>query len=228
MSKPEILVIDDEAEIRTLLEITLRNNDYKVVTAASAREGMLLAAHHPPDLILLDLGLPDENGQEVLKKLRTWFNKPIIILSVHDDEKNIVAALDNDASDYLTKPFRTSELLARVRMLLRNVNRAEIEKEIVSGDVEINLVARLVKKNGETVKLTATEFNLLALLARHEGRVLTHTFLINEVWGPGHPEQAQTLRVFIGQLRKKIENDQNDPEYILTEPRVGYRFRIKE
>jgi two-component system, OmpR family, KDP operon response regulator KdpE len=224
MSKQEILVIDDEVQIRKLLEITLRNNDYKVIQAATAKEGLALAASHPPDLILLDIGLPDENGQSVLKKLREWYHKPIIILSVQNDEENIVMALDNDANDYLTKPFRTGELLARIRSYLRNSGITEEKSEITIGNLSIDFKSRTVKKKNEIVKLTATEYNLLCLLAQNEGRVLTHQYILNQVWGPAQADQSQSLRVFIAQLRKKIENDYNNPELILTESRVGYRF----
>jgi two-component system KDP operon response regulator KdpE len=224
MSKQEILVIDDEAQIRKLLEITLRNNDYKVVLASTAHEGLTLAAAHPPDLILLDIGLPDENGQTVLKKLREWYNKPIIILSVQDDESNIIQALDNNANDYLTKPFRTGELLARIRSSIRNSDVLEETTKVTIGDLSIDFTSRTVKKDNETLKLTATEYALLALLIKNEGRVLTHQYILNQVWGPGNADQSQSLRVFIAQLRKKIENDYNNPELILTESRVGYRF----
>lgn len=221
-----ILIIDDEVEIRKLLEITLRNNGYKVIQATTAGEGLSLAASHLPDLILLDLGLPDENGQAVLKKLREWYHKPVVILSVQNDEDNIITALDNSANDYLTKPFRTGELLARIRALLRITSSGE-STIINAGDLQIDPGARTVKKKNELVKLTATEYTLLLLLVQNEGRVLTHQYILREVWGPNHtPEQAQTLRVFIGQLRKKTETDPNSPEYIHTESRVGYRFRI--
>jgi two-component system KDP operon response regulator KdpE len=224
MSKQEILIIDDEAQIRKLLEITLRNNGYKVVEASTAHEGFVLAASHPPDLILLDIGLPDENGLSVLKKLREWYSKPIIILSVQNDEQNIIKALDSDASDYLTKPFRTGELLARIRAFIRNSDVHEEASTITIGDLFIDFKTRIVKKDNETVKLTATEYTLLSLLIKNEGRVLTHQYILNQVWGPSNVDQSQSLRVFIAQLRKKIENDHNNPELILTESRVGYRF----
>lgn len=224
MSKQEILIIDDEAQIRKLLEITLRNNGYKVVEASNAHEGLTLAASHPPDLILLDIGLPDENGQSVLKKLREWYNKPIIILSVQDDEANIISALDNNANDYLTKPFRTGELLARIRSYIRNSGVSEEISSLIIKDLSIDFKTRLVRKKDEIIKLTATEYNLLALLAKNEGRVLTQHYILNQIWGPGNADQSQSLRVFIAQLRKKIENDYNNPELILTESRVGYRF----
>ena len=224
MTKQEILVIDDEVQIRKLLEITLRNHGYKVVEAATANEGLVMAAGHPPDLILLDIGLPDENGLVVLKKLRQWYNKPIIILSVQNDEENIIKALDSDASDYLTKPFRTGELLARIRAFIRNSDTPQETSTITIGDLVIDFKTRLVKKDSETLKLTATEYALLVLLVKNEGRVLTHQYILNQVWGPAQADQSQSLRVFIAQLRKKIENDANNPELIITESRVGYRF----
>ena len=228
MIKQEILIIDDEAQIRKLLEITLRNNEYKVVEASTATEGLSLAASHPPDMILLDIGLPDENGLSVLKKLRSWYRKPVIILSVQNDEENIINALDADASDYLTKPFRTGELLARIRSSLRS-NSVQGEKEIVlAGELTIDFNTRTVKGKPGIIKLTATEYNLLALLVKNEGRVLTHTYILNQVWGPGNAEHSQSLRVFIAQLRKKIETDYNNPQLIRTESRVGYRFMLPD
>jgi two-component system, OmpR family, KDP operon response regulator KdpE len=224
MNSPEILVIDDEVQICKLLEITLQSNDYKVIQANTARDGMIAAASHSPDLILLDIGLPDENGQEVLRKLREWYNKPIIILSVQSDEANIVKALDNGANDYLVKPFRTGELLARIRTALRN-NANDEELAILNfKNLSIDFVGRTVKKDGEILKLTATEYSLLALLAKNEGRILTHQFLLRQIWGPGYIGQSQYLRVFIAQLRKKIEVDPNQPEFIVTASGVGYRF----
>lgn len=228
MNSAEILIIDDEIQIRKLLEITLQSNDYKVSEAATAREGLIKAANHPPDMILLDLGLPDENGHSVLQKLREWYNKPIIILSVQSSEEDIVKALDNGANDYLVKPFRTGELLARIRSVLRNTGDEEESAILESGDLQIDLSLRVIKKKNEIIKLTATEYTLLALFARNEGKVLTHQYLLREVWGPGYINQSQYLRVFIAQLRKKIENDPNRPEVIVTESGVGYRFVAKE
>ncbi len=224
MNKPGILVIDDEAQMRKLLDITLQTNGYQVTLAATAKEGLILAANHPPDLILLDLGLPDKSGQEVLKSLRQWYTNPVIILSVQHDEEAIITALDNGANDYLSKPFRTGELLARIRSALRTFNTEEGEPLIGGPGLEIDLTARTVKKNNELIKLTLTEYSLLALLARNEGKVLTHQYLLRAIWGPGFISQSQYLRVFIAQLRKKIETDPNRPEYILTESGVGYRF----
>ncbi len=227
MNKANILVIDDEAQIRKLLEITLQSNDCNVTEAITAKEGLTVAALHPPDLIILDLGLPDQNGHEVLKQLREWYTNPVLILSVQDGEEDIIKALDNGANDYLVKPFRTGELLARVRSALRSVSH-EITPLIINGDLQIDLAQRTVRKNEEIIKLTATEYTLLALLAKNEGKVLTHHYLLREVWGPGYITQSQYLRVFIAQLRKKIETDPNRPEYLLTESGVGYRFVRKE
>jgi two-component system, OmpR family, KDP operon response regulator KdpE len=187
-----------------------------------------MAASRPPDLVILDLGLPDENGHIVLQKLREWYTKPIIILSVQKSEEDIVKALDNGANDYLVKPFRTGELLARIRSALRSTTGGESNPVIDCNELQIDLSARSVKKNNEPLKLTATEYNLLALFAQHEGKVLTHQYLLREVWGPGYINQLQYLRVFIAQLRKKIENDPNRPVYINTESGVGYRFVAKE
>lgn len=224
MSKPVILIIDDEAQIRKLLQITLESNDYNVLQAATAKEGMITAASHPPDCILLDLGLPDESGHEVLQQLREWYTKPVIILSVQSSEEDIVKALDNGANDYLVKPFRTGELLARIRSAIRGNNTEEDNQVLDCGDLQIDLAARWVKKHEEPVKLTTTEYALLSLLAKNEGKVLTHQYLLREVWGPGYISQSQYLRVFIAQLRKKIEDDVNRPVHIVTESGVGYRF----
>jgi two-component system KDP operon response regulator KdpE len=219
-----ILVIDDESQIRKLLEITLDSEGYKTLFAATAKEGLLLAANHPPEMILLDLGLPDDDGQDVLVKLREWYQNPIIILTVKSAEAEIVKALDNGANDYLTKPFRTQELLARIRTALRNLNPMPNDPIMTFGDVSVDLASRLVRINNEPVKLTATEYNLLVLLLKNEGRVLTHQYLLREVWGPGYADQTQYLRVFVAQLRKKLERDPNRPKHLLTESGIGYRF----
>jgi len=228
MNNTSILVIDDEPQIRKLLSITLQSNDYKVFEASTGKEGLILAAGHPPDLILLDLGLPDESGHLVLKHLREWFNKPIIILSVQSDEADIVRALDSGANDYLIKPFRTGELLARIRSALRNAANQSPAPIANFNDLSIDFVNRLVRKNNAIVKLTTTEYSLLVLLARNEGKVLTHRYLLNQVWGPAHQNESQYLRVFIAQLRKKIESDPNRPTHIITESGVGYRFITHE
>lgn len=224
MNKAEILIIDDEPQIRKLLEITLASNDYKVWQAETAKDGIILAANHPPELILLDIGLPDKSGHEVLKDLRTWYNKAIIILSVLNSEEDIVQALDNGATDYLTKPFRNAELLARIRSAIRRNQSPNNESKLIFNDLEIDLTARIVRVNEETVKLTATEYNLLILFAKNEGRVLTHQFILKEIWGVGSQTETQYLRVFVGTLRKKIENNPNQPKHIITESGIGYRF----
>jgi two-component system KDP operon response regulator KdpE len=224
MAKPEILVIDDEEQIRKLLSITLQSNGYAVREASTAKEGIIMAGNHPPELILLDLGLPDKSGHDVLTELRAWYTKPVIILSVQKSEDEIIKALDSGANDYLSKPFRTGELLARIRSALRSATTEDGTQIIQFNDLQIDLSSRLVKKGGELIKLTSTEYGLLALLARNEGKVLTHQFLLRAIWGPGYINQSQYLRVFIAQIRKKIENDPNRPKSLLTESGVGYRF----
>jgi two-component system KDP operon response regulator KdpE len=227
MNRPEILIIDDEPQIRKLLAITLQSEQYAVKEAVTAKEGLIMAANHPPDLILLDLGLPDEDGHVVLKKLREWYTGPVIILSVQKSEEDIIKALDNGANDYLAKPFRAGELLARIRSAIRSSIEEDTDAVINFRGLQIDLNARTVKKNDVPVKLTSTEYNLLVLLARNEGKVITHQFLLRAIWGPGYINQTQYLRVFIAQIRKKIEADPNRPEYLLTESGVGYRFADK-
>lgn len=224
MNKAEILVVDDEPQIQKLLKITLESNDYKVWQAETGKEGIVMAANHPPELILLDIGLPDKNGHEVLKELRTWYNKSIIILSVQNSEQDIVSALDNGATDYLTKPFRSAELLARIRSAIRRNQLPNYHNKMVCGELEIDVAARWVTKNKEPLKLTATEFNLLVLFAKNEGRVLTHRYILKELWGPASQTETQYLRVFVGTLRKKIEINPDSPKHIITESGVGYRF----
>ncbi len=228
MNKSEILIIDDEPQIRRLLEITLQTNQYLVKGAVNAKEGLIMAENHPPNLILLDLGLPDESGHIVLQKLRQWYTNPIIILSVQKNEEDIIKALDNGANDYLSKPFRTGELLARIRSAIRTTNWEEGETLLQFGDLQIDLVSRAVRKNGALIKLTTTEYSLLSLFVRNEGKVLTHQYLLRAIWGPGYINQSQYLRVFIAQIRKKIEDDPNRPKYLITESGVGYRFLNKQ
>ncbi|MDX1602227.1 MAG: response regulator transcription factor [Salinimicrobium sediminis] len=224
MNKQEILVVDDEPQIRKLLKIILESHDYKVVLASNGIEGINLAANHSPELIILDLGLPDKSGHEVLHELRTWYEKPIIILSVIDSEEDIINALDSGATDYLTKPFRTGELLARIRSSIRLTQHVEVQQVITSGDLEVDLTSRTVLREKEIVKLTSTEYNLLVLLAKNQGKVLTHQYLLKSIWGLGAQTETQYLRVFIAQLRKKLEKDPNHPEHFITESGVGYRF----
>lgn len=224
MNKQSVLIIDDEPQIRKLLEITLKNNDFDVRLATTGHEGLVQSANHPPDFIILDLGLPDISGHEVLLHLREWYNQPVIILSVLNNEEDIVNALDHGASDYLTKPFRTGELLARIRLCLRkNFHEPNAEIKII-GDLEIDFVARTFKKNKHLIKLTTTEYQLISLLAKNEGKVLTHQYILKNIWGNSYQDQSQYLRVYVAQLRKKIEDDPVHPNYIITESGVGYRF----
>lgn len=226
MNNASILVIDDEAQIRKLLTITLESFDFRVQEAATAKEGIVMVANHPPDLILLDLGLPDENGHDVLRHLREWYSNPIIILSVQSSEEDIINALDHGANDYLVKPFRTGELVARIRSALRKSAADENNPVMEAGDLTIDFSARIIKKNNTVIKLTATEYTLLALFAKNEGKVLTHQYVLNQVWGPSYKNESQYLRVFVAQLRKKIETDPNRPIHIVTESGVGYRFVV--
>ena len=225
MNKAEILIIDDEPQIRKLLEITLQTNQYAVKQAASAKEGLIMAANHPPDLILLDLGLPDENGHIVLQKLRKWYTNPVVIVSVEKSEEDIVRALDNGANDYLSKPFRAGELLARIRSALRAANTEEGDTVLNFGELQIDLYSRIVKKNNALIKLTATEFNLLALLVRNEGKVLTHQYVLRAIWRPGYINQSQYLRVFIAQLRKK--NRERSKQTRVSSYRIGSRLQVR-
>ncbi len=219
-----ILIIDDEVQIRRLLEITFSAHGFKVTEATTGKEGLVAAATYNPSLIILDLGLPDIDGVDILKKLREWYHKPVIILSVRNSEEDIVDALDNGANDYLTKPFRTGELLARIRVALRQSNGEEGNPILVFGSLTIDLTSHTVSMNGRQLKLTNTEYNLLALLARNAGRVMTHQSILKEIWGFGYIGQTQYLRVFVAQLRKKIEDDPARPKLLITESGIGYRF----
>ncbi len=219
-----ILIIDDEAQIRRLLEITLSVNGYKTIQATNGKDGLISAATHHPSLIILDLGLPDTDGQELLKQLREWFCKPVIVLSVRSSEEDIIMALDNGANDYLTKPFRSGELLARIRVAIRLGENKEDKTILEFGSLSIDLSNHVARKDNEILKLTSTEFSLLSLLAKNQGRVLTHQYILKEVWGYGYVEQTQYLRVFIAQLRKKIEDNPSKPALLITESGIGYRF----
>ena len=225
MNKSTVLIIDDEASIQKLLQIILESHDFKVIQATSGLEGLKLAASYLPDVILLDVGLPDISGHEVLAQLKDWFSKSVIMLSVQNSENDIVAALDNGATDYLTKPFRTGELIARIRAAIRRNATDQKTAQWTFHQLRIDLVARVVWKNDQVVKLTQTEFNLLVFFAKNEGRVLTHQQLLKEIWGVGSQLETQYLRVFVGTLRKKIEDNPNHPEHLITENGVGYRFQ---
>ena len=222
-SKIRILVIDDEAAIRNLLRSSLERH-YEIIEAASGSEGLAKAESDHPHLVILDLGLPDQSGFEVLKSLRKWTTIPILILTVQDDEAMKVDLLDAGADDYLTKPFSVPELMARIRVGLRNHNSEEATPVFKSEDLEIELNRKTVKVSGVPVKLTATEFLLLSLLVRQHGQVVSQVHLLREVWGKNAVDQSHYLRIYIGQLRKKIEKDPSSPRHILTEPGVGYRI----
>lgn len=219
-----ILIIDDEIQIRRLLEISLSANDYKTYFATNGKEGLIAAATNNPSLIILDLGLPDIDGQELLVKFREWYTKPIIILSVKNSEADIITALENGANDYLTKPFRSGELIARIRAAIRSGEEKKDNPILEFGTLSIDMINRIVRKNGKIIRLTTTEYSLLTLLAKNKGRVLTHHFILKEVWGFGYQEQTQYLRVFIAQLRKKIEDNPSNPALLITESGIGYRF----
>lgn len=227
---PHILVIDDEPQILRALRTILTEKKFRVTSASRGEEGLALAAAAPPDIVILDLGLPDISGIEVCARLREWTQIPIIILSVRDSEKDKVAALDKGADDYLTKPFSIEELLARVRVALRHSAQVQSKKDTVirSGELEIDLAAHIVRRGIEEVKLTATEFKLLAYLASNTGRVLTHQSILAHVWDPADADHIEYLRVYMRQLRKKLEADPERPQYILTEPGIGYRFIADE
>jgi two-component system KDP operon response regulator KdpE len=220
-----ILVVDDEAQIRRLLRRILEQEGHKVFLADCGKDGLAHAGSDRPDVIVLDLGLPDMDGLEVLKELRSRSSIPVLILSVREAEETIVQTLDAGADDYLTKPFRSGEFLARIRALLRHRMSGQENQVISVEDLKVDLQARIVEVRGQPVKLTPTEYDLLSLLARNAGKVLTHSYLLQEVWGPSFAEETQYLRVFIGQLRKKIEPDPTTPRILLTESGVGYRLR---
>ncbi len=224
MAPPSVLLIDDEVQIQRLLRIALEADGYKVHIAASGEEGVRDAAMVRPDLVMLDLGLPDMEGLDVLRRLREWATFPVIILSVRAGEQDIIAALDSGADDYLTKPFRAGELLARVRAALRHQQVSEQGAVFRIGALTVDLAARVVKRKGELVKLTPTEYSLLALFVRHAGRVLTHRFILQQIWGPAFAEESQYTRVYIAQLRKKLEDDPANPIMFLTESGIGYRM----
>lgn len=219
-----ILIIDDEIQIRRLLDITLSANGYKIFNAETGKDGLNAAATHHPILIILDLGLPDADGVDILKKLREWYEKPIIILSARSSEEDIVRALDLGANDYLTKPFRTGELLARIRVAIRQSLTTTDKPILEFANISIDLTKHTVKRDNELIKLTTTEYSLLALFAKNEGRVLTHQFILKEIWGMGYVDQTQYLRVFIAQLRKKIEENPSKPSLLNTESGIGYRL----
>ena len=226
---PTVLVIEDEPQMRRFLKASLEAHDYRLVEAVTAREGLAQAAGRNPDVILLDLGLPDLDGIELTRRLREWSRTPIIVISARGREQDKIAALDAGADDYLTKPFGIGELLARLRVALRHAAAPEGGGEPVFevGDLKVDLAARLVFRRGAEVHLTPIEYKLLATLVRHAGKVLTHRQLLKEAWGPNAVEQTHYVRVYMTQLRHKLEDDPSRPRYLLTESGVGYRLKAE-
>jgi two-component system KDP operon response regulator KdpE len=221
-----VLVIDDEVQIRRLLRVTLEKLGYAVHEAATGGDGLQMVLGKKPDLVLLDLGLPDRDGAEILAELRSWSTIPVIILSVRNAEEDIVHLLDAGADDYVIKPFNTGELIARMKVAIRHHAPQEAQEVFATGRLSVDLQDREVKVAGEPVKLTPTEYGLLRMFVQHAGRILTHRQLLREVWGPNMDEETNYLRVYITGLRKKIESNPQMPELIITEPGVGYRLRV--
>ena len=223
-----VLVIDDEVQIRRLLRITLEANGYKVIETANGRDGLVEAATRRPDIVILDLGLPDLEGVLVLKRLREWSRVPVVVLSVRDRDEDKIVALDEGADDYVTKPFSTPELLVRLRVALRHAQPVEEKVVFRSGDLVVDMADRRVSVKGQEVRLTATEYSLLRLLVRHTGRILTHRQILKEVWGPNATNQTHYLRVYVARLREKIESVPSRPALLITEPGIGYRLLTAE
>ncbi|HEY2712340.1 MAG TPA: response regulator [Chthoniobacterales bacterium] len=226
--KHTALIIDDEVQIRRLLRLVLEGDGYQVYETDAGQAGLVEAASRRPDVILLDLGLPDMEGALVLKRLREWTDTPVLILSVRDDETGKVEALDAGADDYVTKPFSTAELLARLRAAQRKTRGAEEGSVFEHGDLTVDLAARAVSRRGHEVKLTATEYALLRLFVRYAGRILTHRQILREIWGPKAEKHRQYLRVYMTHLRQKIEPDPANPTVIKTESGIGYRLLLPE
>jgi two-component system KDP operon response regulator KdpE len=220
-----VLVVDDEPQIVRALRINLRVRQYDVTTAANGAQALAEAARHPPDVVILDLGLPDLDGVEVIAGLRGWTSAPIIVLSGRADSTDKVEALDAGADDYVTKPFGMNELLARLRAAVRRASPAPDEPVLATADFTVDLAAKRVTRDGSDVRLTPTEWQLLEILARHEGRLVTQRQLLREVWGPQYQTEANYLRVHLAHLRRKLEPDPSHPRYLLTEPGMGYRFQ---
>jgi two-component system KDP operon response regulator KdpE len=228
MSEPtppaEILVIDDEDQIRRLLRGSLTTAGYRVREADSGRSGLSEVAHQRPDAIILDLGLPDLSGMEVLRRLRDWNRVPVLVLSVHSQEREKIAALDAGANDYMTKPFGWGELLARLRVLLRQAPEEENSGVVRFGTVTVDMARRVVTKGGAELKFTAREYALLRLLVTHRNKVITHRQILRELWGPGAEAQTHYVRVYMGRLRQKLEDEPNQPRFLITESGSGYRL----
>ena len=229
MLKPKVLIIDDEIAIRRFLKASLPPSDFELIEAGTANEGIQLITRERPDVVLLDLGLPDMDGLEVTRNLREWTKVPIVVLSARGQETDKVAALDAGADDYLTKPFGIGELLARIRVALRHAQTSTGPSEpiFITGPLKVDLLGRHVFVRGEEIKLTPNEYKLLTLLVKHAGLVLTHKQLLHEVWGPLYDTETQYLRVYMAQLRHKIEREPANPQLLITEPGVGYRLRVE-
>jgi two-component system, OmpR family, KDP operon response regulator KdpE len=227
-ANPRVLVVDDESSIRKFLRMSLTAHDFEVFEAATGQEALAAVVAHRPDLVILDLGLPDIEGTEVTRRLREWSKIPIIILSVREHESDKVAAVDAGADDYLTKPFGIGELLARIRVAMRHTSPTADGPAFATGELCVDLARRIVTLAGLEVQLTPTEYDLLRIMVVQAGRVLTHHQLLREVWGVGYEQETHMLRVNISNLRRKIEADPTRPRYVITEPGVGYRLRSDE
>jgi two-component system KDP operon response regulator KdpE len=227
-SKPVVLIVDDEPAIRRFLRASLDSHGFTVYEVANGQDAILEVAEKRPELVILDLGLPDIDGTEVTRRIREWSPIPIIILSVRDQENDKINALDAGADDYLTKPFSVGELMARIRVALRHSEHDKTEPVYQSGDLSVDMARRTVSIRGNEVSLTPTEYELLIILIQKAGKVLTHRQMLRQVWGMAYENETHMLRVNISNLRRKIENDPAQPQYILTEPGVGYRLKINE
>jgi two-component system, OmpR family, KDP operon response regulator KdpE len=230
VSEPLVLVVEDEPQVMRFLRATLPAHGYRLVEAATGAQALVEASTRGPDLVLLDLGLPDLDGVELTRRIREWSAVPILVVSARGQERDKVEALDAGADDYLTKPFGTEELLARMRVALRRAARVKGdggETVFEAGELRVDLAARLVFHRGEEVRLTRTEYRLLTVLVQHAGRVVTHRQLLRDVWGPGSSSETHYLRVYMAQLRHKLEDDPAQPRYLLTETGVGYRLRAE-
>lgn len=228
--EPKILVIEDEQEIRRFLRISLSAHGFRLIEAEDGQSGIRQAAAQQPDLVLLDLGLPDVDGLNVIRQIRSWSRVPIVVLSARGQERDKILALDGGADDYLTKPFGVGELLARIRVALRHAARMDNDDRdsvFSVGELRVDLVNRQVFVDGGEIRLTPTEYRLLVTLVKHAGKVVTHRHLLKEVWGPDSVEETHYLRVYMAQLRQKLERDSARPRYLLTEPAVGYRLAVE-